>query len=275
MTSTPSGYTVSSIFRPDFAIGQVFPDLILVSSDHVHFHVHRQRLYNTSCNAFGGFLLQQSSLITIPQSAEVFNIVLHVVYGMSCLEHNPSLEAIEKAINTLTAYGVPIQHLARPSFPLYQLLVSQAPFHPIETYAIAGQHKLEDAAVATSAHLLAYELSNLTDEITVKMGPLYLRRLLDLQQTRMTALKEIVLRPPANHSPTAKCPQGRQEKLTQAWALAAAQLVWDTLPSISTHALKSTFEKAGPTIACPDCRAMLHMRIQEVMQEWSSVKRTI
>ena len=41
---------------------------------------------------------------------------------------------------------------------------------------------------------------------------------------------------------------------------------------ISTYALESTFTNAGASIQCPDCRMMLHNRIEEVKYQWTTVK---
>ena len=41
---------------------------------------------------------------------------------------------------------------------------------------------------------------------------------------------------------------------------------------MSTYQLRSAFEKAAANIACDECLTMLQGRIEEVVQEWSSVK---
>ncbi len=71
----------------------------------------------------------------------------------------------------------------------------------------------------------------LTDELSIKMGSVYFSRLYNLQQARLAALKNIVLRPPAAHPPTPACNGDVQRELSRAWAFAAAQIVWTALPS--------------------------------------------
>ncbi|KAI0779897.1 hypothetical protein C8Q74DRAFT_1367714 [Fomes fomentarius] len=276
ISSSLAGAHSANVFGPSHTLGNAPPDVVLTSSDRIQFYVHRERLFRASSSAFGGLLIQHLATFTLPESCVVLDVVLHVVYGMSCVQQNPSLDTIELALHALVKYGVALRPLCGPQHPLYKLLLLHAPYRPIEVYAIAAHHKLEDAAVAVSGHLLAYDTSKLSDELTVKMGPLYFRRLLDLHQARLKALKEIVLRPPAAHRPVAKAGSGCVPgQLTQGWAFAAAQLAWDTLPSVSTHALQAAFEQAGANVTCLECKAMLHARITEMTQEWSSVKWTI
>lgn len=296
ISSSLAGAHSANVFGPSHTLGNAPPDVVLTSSDRIQFYVHRERLFRASSSAFGGLFIQHLSTFTLPESSVVLNVVLHVVYGMSCVQQNPSLDIIELALHALVKYGVALRPLCGPQHPLYKLLLLHAPYRPIEVYAIAAHHKLEDAAVAVSGHLLAYDTSKLSDELTVKMGSLYFRRLLDLHQARLKALKEIVLRPPAAHRPVAKAGSGCVPgQLTQGWAFAAAQLAWDALPSelffhfrlasadtsvltslrctgVSTHALQAAFQHAGTNVTCLECKAMLHARITEMTQEWSSVK---
>ncbi|KAL7285147.1 hypothetical protein ACG7TL_000239 [Trametes sanguinea] len=260
----PSVVTVSTAFHPSLTLDGAPPDLVLVSSDGVHFYVHRLRLVSVSTNLLGSLLpadfnedVKPSSLplVHVPQNAEVLNVVIHTMYGLSCLHYYPTLEVVDAALDALKLYGAPVQVLAAPNQPLYQLLLTFAPFRPIDAYAIAAHHSLEDAAVAISSHLLAYDLSRLPDETAQKMGPIYLKRL-----------------PPASHPPAPGCTPDIQQRLTRAWALAAAQLVWDVLPSVSTMALRSLLEPIATKLECQLCAAALLRRVQEVVYEWSSVK---
>ncbi|KAI0360876.1 hypothetical protein OH77DRAFT_733589 [Trametes cingulata] len=271
----PSANSISVMFTPAFQVDGFFPDVALVSADSTAFHVHTRRLLAASTNAFGGLLAHAApGFVAVPESAAVLNIVLHLIYGMSCLHFQPSLESTEAALDALIKYGVPPPQLAA-SRPLHQLLLSYAPYRPIEAYALAAHHGLEDAAVAISGHLLAYDLSKLTDELTVKMGPIYFNRLVGLHQARNRALRDIALRPPASHPLTPTCNEEEQAKLKRGWAFASADIVWNTLPNVSTATLQSAFAQAGASVTCPDCHMMLRDRIQEAMKEWLAVKTTI
>ncbi|KAI0779893.1 hypothetical protein C8Q74DRAFT_723883 [Fomes fomentarius] len=263
---------VPTIFGPSFQVAGAFPNLTLVTADRAAFHAHRHLLLRVSQNAWGGLLFNPRQSIDVPESAVEAAVALHIAYGLPCLHLFPSLDTVEKAISMLIKYGVPVRNVSLPSMPLYQLLLSHAPFHPIEAYAIAAYYDLEQPAVAVSSHLLAYDTCQLSDELTVKMGPVYFKRLFDLHQIRRDALKAIVLKSPQSHPPILTCRD--KERLTTAWAHAAAKLAWDTT-NVSTYALQSAFEKAGRGIVCGECISVLRQRIQEVMQEWSAVPRNI
>ena len=79
---------ISSVFGPNQAPGNIPPDLIITSSDHVHFYTHRQRLLRASSSAFAGLLLQYTPTLRLPESSAVLNIVLHIIHGLSCTQHN-------------------------------------------------------------------------------------------------------------------------------------------------------------------------------------------
>ncbi|KAI0653283.1 hypothetical protein C8Q70DRAFT_643318 [Cubamyces menziesii] len=271
----PHADSISTTFSPGFVIDGLIPDLEITSADAIHFHVHSERLLAVSNNAFGGLLHRPVYALAVPQPATVLNVTLNIIYGMSCLPNPPSLESTEAALDALIKYGITLTQLAKPSYPLYELIRSYAPYYPIEAYAVAAHHKLEELAAAISAHLLAYDLSRISDELTIKMGPLYFSRLANLHRSRMTALRNIVLQPPATHPVTPLCNLDSQREVSRAWAFANAELVWNARPNISTYALESTFTNAAASVQCPDCRMMLHNRIEEVKYQWTAVKTTI
>ncbi|KAJ2967884.1 hypothetical protein NUW54_g13376 [Trametes sanguinea] len=96
----------------------------------------------------------------------------------------------------------------------------------------------------------------MSDELAIKMGPVYFSRLVNLHRARLAALRNIVLRPPAPHTPTANCDHDSQRELSHT----------------STSSLQAAFLQAGTSINCPECQNMLHQRIQEVTNEWLAVK---
>ncbi|RPD54083.1 hypothetical protein L227DRAFT_556885 [Lentinus tigrinus ALCF2SS1-6] len=263
-------------FGPAFQVDGMLPDIEFVTADHVSLYAHRNILHHVSPNVLGNLLAVNEGRIHVPEASAAFSIALHVIYGLSCL-HLPDtrLDTVESAIGVLITYGVPVQKFAAPNLPLYQLIFSHAPYRPIDAYALAAHHGLEPLAVAVSAHLLAYDTSNLTDELSLKMGPIYIKRLFDLHQTRRDALRNIMMKPPAMHAPNLVCGLEEQRQLTQVWAFAAAEMAWNMVPGTSTYMLQSTFEKVGRDMTCGECRLMLHTRIQEAIEEWSLVPRTI
>lgn len=234
--------SVSTIFYPGASHSQTPPDLILLSRDSVFFYVHSDRLRDASANSFNSQLPLEPSkpsssledgnhaIVMLSESSQVLNVVLHTVYMMSCSHFSPSLDEITQAVDSLRKYGVPLNTYIAPTLPLYSLILSRAPLFPIELYAVASENDLLELATAISSHLLAYNLSSLTDELATKIGPVYLKRLFFLHLGRNDALKRLLLSPPGLHGPQPGCDFNEQKKLTRAWALATAYLAWDARP---------------------------------------------
>ncbi|KAI0741781.1 hypothetical protein C8Q80DRAFT_1274150 [Daedaleopsis nitida] len=254
------------------------PDVILVAQDQTPLYVHSRRLLHASTNGWGGMLTSATRPIPVDvaEDAATTQVVLHLVYGLSCLRLSPSFETTENALAALIKYGVAVCRLATLRTPLYHLVLTHAPFHPVETYALAGQYNMDAIAVATSAHLLTFDASTLSNHLVVQMGAVYLKRLLCSHESRCNALKAIVLLPPRMHRPTKTCGRRDQDALTTAWAHAVSGFAWASDPGLSTRALRSVFEKdTAAMLSCDGCRAMLEQRIQQVTMEWIAVKRTI
>ncbi|KAM5543299.1 hypothetical protein V8D89_003173 [Ganoderma adspersum] len=262
------------------AVGGDGADLTLISSDQAVYNVHRPQIECLSDNGFAGFLLDSlNTSITLSEPASVFDLLVNIIYGISCAHFAPSLETTEATLDALVKYGIHPRLHAFPSQPLYHLLLLHAPLRPIDAYAVAGRHGLEDVAVGISGHLLVYDTSLVTDALATKMGAVYFYRLVCLHQRRLSTLKSIVLRPPAQHSPMPACGERApaRARMAQAWAFAIAELVWDVSPGISTNLLRQKFEDAGDALSahCKACHGMLQTRIGEVCEAWAAVKRTI
>ena len=213
-------------------------DAILLSDDNVWFYVDVAKLLGSSENNFNSLLPSTSErtddpfryLITVPQSSVVLNIILHAIYGISCAKYNPPFDAIATAISALKTYGIPLHSRLSQDTPLFSLLMSYAPVLPLELYTLAASYDLYDLAAFASNYLHSLNLSTLTDEMTLRMGPVYLKRLFFLHYGRTHALKTILLSPPHPHPQTPQCDCIDQKSLTRAWALASASLVWDARP---------------------------------------------
>ncbi|KAK7692906.1 hypothetical protein QCA50_004542 [Cerrena zonata] len=279
--------SVSTAFLPDtvhtFVSGS--PDLIIVSSDHVHFYVHKHQVLGASENGFN-FLLGPISIrqvpctgtiITLPETSTVINVILHIIYNVSCTHYSPSAGTMVQAVDTFPKYGIPISKYAAPSTPLFSHILSLAPYSSIEMYTLAASHDLEELAIPISSHLLGYPLPEISDDIAAKMGSIYLKRLITLHLNRLESLKELLLSPPPPHvlSPTSRCSSTEQQRVTRAWALAAANLAWDARPDLSTSAMISKLSALGESLTCTLCRDTLHERIKELCIQWSAVKTTI
>ena len=85
---------------------------------------------------------------------------------------------------------------------LFELTLFQAPYRPIHTSPLTIHHYLEDSTVSVSPHLPVCRTLELTDELSTKMDPRYVKRSLDLRHTRHDAIPNISMEPPAMHQPT-------------------------------------------------------------------------
>jgi hypothetical protein len=230
--------SVSTTFYPGSHIDSLPPDLVMLSSDSVFFYVHSHVIMVASDNSFGSLITpalsvgkdQMTPLISVPESSTVLNIILHCIYEISCAHYCHSFDALRTAINAMPCYGISVKTRIIPSNPLFNLLLSHAPLHPLDLYALAASHDLYDVTVSTSPHLLSFSLATLTDEMAERIGAVYLKRLFFLHFGRVDALKRLLLSPPHPHAPTQWCDFAEQKKLTRAWALASAYLAWDARP---------------------------------------------
>ena len=230
--------SVSTTFYPGAEVDVLPTDLIILSSDSVFFYVHTHKLIAASTNGFGSLLPLKAqgqpedagAFLPLPHDSVVLNVLLHAIYNMSAAHYAPSAQAVIAAVESFERYGLSVETYLAPVSPFYALFLGTAPQAPIEFYAIAGAYNLMHLAIPISSFLLSYSLASLTDELVVKMGPLYLKRLVFLHLGRVEALKRLLLPPPQPHLPTANCDFTEQKKLTRAWALASAYLAWDVRP---------------------------------------------
>ena len=230
--------SVSTTFYPGAELDILPTDLIILSSDSVFFYVHTHKLIAASTNGFDSLLPLKAQgqpedagcFLPLPHDSVVLNILLHAIYNVSAAHYAPSAEAVLTAVESFEKYGLSVETYLAPGSPFYTLFLGTAPQAPIKFYAIAGAYNLPHLAIPISSFLLSYSLASLTDDVAVKMGPLYLKRLFFLHLGRVEALKRLLLPPPQPHVPNANCDFTEQKKLTRAWALASAYLAWDVRP---------------------------------------------
>lgn len=233
--------SVSTTFFPGGELDVLPTDLIIISSDSVFFYVHIHKLLAASSNGFNSLLPPkeldrpeaEGNILPLDVDSVALNILLHTIYNMSAVHYAPSPQAVIAAVESLGKYGLSVRTYLAPASPLSTLFLGTAPQAPIEFYALAGAYELSHLAVPISSFLLSYSLASLTDELVVKMGPLYLKRLFFLHLGRVEALKRLLLPPPQPHVPTSNCDFTEQKKLSRAWALASAYLAWDVRPGKS------------------------------------------
>jgi hypothetical protein len=230
--------SVSTTFFPGVELDVLPTDLIILSSDSVFFYVHTHKILAASVNGFNSLLPPKEenrpegpgSILALHDDSVVINILLHTIYNMSVAHYAPVPEAVLAAVESLEKYGLSMQTYLAPASPLYSFVLGTAPQAPIEFYATAAAYDLRNLAIPISSFLLSYPLASLSDELAIKMGPLYLKRLFYLHLGRVEALKRLLLPPPQPHMPATNCDFTEQKKLTRAWALASAYLVWDVRP---------------------------------------------
>ncbi|KZP29236.1 hypothetical protein FIBSPDRAFT_213166 [Athelia psychrophila] len=147
-------------------------DIVFVTSDCANVHAHSHVLRAASHNAFNHLLASTDTpppqagdyfgakpLFYVPETAAVFNIVIHAIYRVSCAHHNPTFDALLAAVGALPKYGVdlhatgllaPAPHTSAPPSPLFAQLLSHAPDpdRAFALYALAAQHGLHALAGA-------------------------------------------------------------------------------------------------------------------------------
>ncbi|TFK65515.1 hypothetical protein BDN72DRAFT_773252, partial [Pluteus cervinus] len=270
---------VSTAFNPETSLTE--PDLIFSSSDRVMFYVDMEVIKKASPLAFQSVISASPQydaphgsmrIILVQEASPVLNVMLHALHGTSCAQNSPTFETLVDAVNHMPLYNIsPATHITSSSHT-YATLVAYAPHHPLELYTLAGEHRIHELAVTTSSHLLSYPLASMSDEIAQRMGTLYLKRLFDLHLDRLSALKELLLRPPHPHPPRRDCTFTDQASLTRAWAMVSAYLAWEARADLSTHRIKLTFGPLIEHITCMLCRECLQAKLQEIVVNWASVK---
>lgn len=164
----------------------------------------------------------------------------------------------------------PCEHIF-PGTPLYDLVLSHAPLHPMDVYALAAHHNIHPLAVMTSSHLLSYPLQTITDSQAERMGAVYLKKLMALHVGRFNSLKNLLLRPPHPHPPTRQCDFSTQKKLTRAWALVSAHFAWDARADMSTHSIQAALDPLLIQLDCEGCQNALRNCIKDVVVRWMAV----
>ncbi|KAF8885185.1 hypothetical protein BD779DRAFT_695099 [Infundibulicybe gibba] len=274
--------SISTSFHPGADGHPPNPDLIFSSSDSVLFYVHSHIIRAVSKSAFQPALIAprssdkyKNSVVNVSEPSVTLNVILRMLYGKSCEQHSPSFEILLTALRHMPRHGIdPKTHITTGT-PLFDLLLSFAPLFPLELYMAASHFDLYEVAASTSSHLLVFPLSTITDEMAEEMGATYLKRLMCLQIDCFQALKRGLLKPPHPHPATRDCGFVEQKKLTRAWALVSAYLVWDARLDPSAHNLRATLNPLTEQLNCPLCLMSLNARLGDVIVQWASIKCTI
>ena len=166
------------------------------------------------------------SCISVSEPANVLHIFLHIIYDLPYHDYLPSFNDLLYAVPALDKYGVPLEEFLRPSKLLFQQFMCYAPHRPMELYVFAASRNIRSLAVLTSTFLLSFPLDSISEDAALTMGPIYLKDLILLHHCRMEKFKKLVTQPPHPHLQNETCGFAEQKEMAQAWALAAANLVW-------------------------------------------------
>ncbi len=203
----------------------------------VFFVVHYRRLVEASHNNFGGLLVsdQQATekeplIFSIPRPSDVLNVILHCIYGIPCDHYHPTFECLAASLLALQEHGLSLPRYLSRGTPLYNTLLNYAPLRPIDTYALAASHELEDLAVAASSYTLHIKVYDLPRNVTDKMGTWYLQRLHRLHASRMEGLKALLEERIFPHVEKPYCSAEERKVVSRAYHLAGARIYYDATP---------------------------------------------
>lgn len=101
---------------------------------------------------------------------------------------------------------------------------------PLEVYTIAAENDLFELACEASKHLLSFEVSSVTDDIALRLGPMYLCMLFNLVTERTYVLQHLIIQPPAQHGPTALCGSNEYHDLQLEWSKVTSTLILSGSP---------------------------------------------
>ncbi|KAJ3533890.1 hypothetical protein NMY22_g7151 [Coprinellus aureogranulatus] len=271
--------TVSTYFHPTKFL-PLESDLVLRSSDGIHFYVHQEKLTEASEALVPALLCFLSpdgndTAVSLPEAGQILNILLHAIYGTSCAQNRPTCDELVEAMDAMPRYGLVPKDMIRANSELYNLLLMHAPLRPLDIYALAGHYDVEELAKVVSSHLLSLPLNRVSDTMAVRMGPVYLRRLFSLHISRMDSLKNVLSQPPQFHRLTRECSFEDQKRVSRAWALGATYLVWELRADISPCIIRNVFEPLAKDLDCADCKEKMTLRLKDVLTDWAGVKSTI
>ncbi|KAK0492125.1 hypothetical protein EDD18DRAFT_1184830 [Armillaria luteobubalina] len=271
---------VSTTFFPGTTSMHQPADIILISSDNIHFNVHFNVLYDASNNGLSSLLpitTQEPGIpvLNLPEQSDILNIILLTIYGKPIADYRPAFEVILTAVDSLERYGIQPQRYVKPAQPLFELLHFHIPHHPLDIYVLAAHYDLFQLAEAASSHLLSTALDTITEAQSMRMGAVYLKRLYDLHSRRIDALKNILIRSPEPHPSTRTCSLSDQNGVSRAWALSAAYLIWDARPDMSFRYIESTMGALKQHVSCDDCKETIDAQVRKCIIDWTSVKWSI
>ncbi|KAK1221534.1 hypothetical protein PQX77_015653 [Marasmius sp. AFHP31] len=234
--------SISPTFRPAGARSLSGPrppvDTILLTSDSVIFYVDEATLLRVSNNSFKGLLplttedKSQRILFMTEITSSELDIMLQAVYNTpsSTISGAANIKVLLSAVDQFKDYGISAATTITPTSHLFQYLLASAPLHPLEIYALAAQHDIKSLATTTSVHTLVLELSDIDEELSKRMGSVYLLRLFQLHAARTETLKKLLAADLGYHNTTDMCDIRKQRRLKDGWNLGVASILFTIRP---------------------------------------------
>lgn len=283
--SAAQEYTLSPTFHAGAlfqAAGTAAPDVTLLSSDGVLFHAHTSALLAASPNGLDGCLSRQSAApFEVSDDSLSLDIILRTAYQLDYDPPLPEWEPLSAAARTMLQrykFRAPVAE-DRLFAALLQHARLQDADRTLKVYALAGHLELEPLAVAASEGLLFLNLTTLTDDQAIEMGPHYLRRIFVLYSLREAALKRILGNADLLllHADTPACTaDDKTEAVLNPWSLTASSIVLLAFGAdLSTHAIEDAFAPIVQDCQCPECKETVAAHIKSVCAQWAAVQRTI
>ncbi|CAL1715464.1 unnamed protein product [Somion occarium] len=252
--------SVSTAFSGSSGHDDGSPDLVFISADKVSFHTHYARVCNASSNNFNFLLpnspeaLTETGVFQLAEEAAVLNVIFHCIYKLPFEIYDPALSTLLSVVVALQKYGLSLQQ--------YLIIV-------------AASNDLFDLASVASSYLLSYPVDELSDEVSITMGPVYLRRLFSLHTQRLKALRALMASPPVEHPSTPACGEVEKKRLPRSWSLFCTSIAFYATPDMSSVKLRSVLETLGELMLCDVCKQSLLDRVQELVVQWSAIPMTI
>ncbi|KAG8802051.1 hypothetical protein FRC17_006504, partial [Serendipita sp. 399] len=254
--------------------------LRVITSDNVSIVVKRNILLDNSNNQFDGKLadsLAQGPILSVQftESSQVFNLLLDVLLDREPVWHEPAPAAISDLLACLTKYGVSLDDkfsLQQQQKPFYNFVLTSAISYPLDTFALVCKYHLEDLAVECARRLLSIPLTQLTDEQSIDIGPVYLRRLTILHLKHAEGLRQLLAHLPDRHEPNERCNDTSQkDNLERLWSSAVKE-IWTEgeVSTISTLEFQSRLEPLANQLHCGECQLRMRQRVQRLIVEWST-----
>ncbi|KAK7692399.1 hypothetical protein QCA50_004024 [Cerrena zonata] len=273
--------TIHPIFHPNARLDPRPTDLILASTDHVHFHVHRDRVVTSSTNCFNLLLfLPTDGALVLPEPSAIISIILCLIYNNRPFGFQPSAPTILASFDALRTYGLPLKKYLSPPSQLLAATQAQIVSQPIdfslEIYARASQDDLFELAKAASPALLSLVLP-LTDPAKMhKIHSDYLHKLYALHAKRLNVLRQLLRAPPTAHPFTATCGTVGRNRLMLHWHMQSSAVIQlYEAPKASLDNLRRLLSETNPSITCGDCKAALKVSIDQVAHGWENTETTI